>query len=652
MESFIQYKYLKRLLPLLLIALDGLIIYFIYFPNVFIGFDLQRDIERTRALIGGTPLFVGPDFTLGDYVYGPFYYLLLSPLVVFTSSVFSIALAHCFSRCIGCVLSATLLEREQKVPFFYGYCFFSASTLLLTVTMKANNASLLFAVGSILLYVAFLPFKNALIKVFFLSLLLSLSFQLHTSVLVFTPLIISIYILRTHSQQYLKKIVYGLTGFVIPLIPYAIGRINSFMDYPLNGPIFFKAEVDIHKPSMWQQVLPKVLSLDFDAVFTKFPFLGLEILVLFFFLFFKVSRFVKWGRPLSSFYRKLGIINCALLLAMSPWIFFNHWYRYYILLMLLPLFLLLVDIYHSVLLKINYLPFRIGVFLIFCSSLNLQILLSEDITRYPTTSVRSLKRFCHYFNDEKVSFQDVQKNTYEILEPDTIGSIFMSQECFKYSRSQKNLHSKYLYIAKKNLRFSSLDSYIAGLPEEARTLYGSQKPSIAYEDSFSVLYRWSSAQELEVVEATNIVDRSLLDPGIGKKASLDKIRQLYGDIIYTQSLCKYFFYCDLYLAANFAKKSPKVYFLSPLLALKDAGPVISGEIENLVLHYSCDGVLSSARVFSRFGVVHDSAYGRSALSPLSITLPSSCQNIKVHSVDFEKLSLKIFDRIYENVKAL
>ncbi|MCC6137823.1 MAG: hypothetical protein IT287_04275, partial [Bdellovibrionaceae bacterium] len=485
-----NWKSYLACLPILLIVLDALLIFNVFFPKVFIGFDLQRDIQRTQALLGGTLLLSGPDFSLADYAYGPFYYLLMSPLVWLTGNIFFVAIVHCLSRCIGTAIIAKIMENELKVPFFYGYCFVAASSYFMTVMLVANNASLLLTIGAVLFYVALYPFKNQIFKICLLSLLAGLFLQIHTSVILIVPLLIAVYSQKGTSGMLFKKASYAGVCFVLTFIPYAIARINSVYGYPMAGPIFFSPESFMAKPSMTAYIFERVYNWAFDGNIVHYPVLGLQIIILFFYLFIRVMINYKSRDNLGSFHFKVLMVNCMLLLIMAPWVFFNHWYRYYLLLFILPVMILLTDLYRIIFLKINNIFLRLFLFLMICVCMASNPLIERDVTRYSSTSVQSLKQYCEYFNNEQVSFKDMRSNTFEILEVESVGSVFLAEQCFKYKDSSQKIKFKYLFVSKKRLEGLPIDELVAGFPQHIQKLYPSGKSSVAFENAYAILYKW------------------------------------------------------------------------------------------------------------------------------------------------------------------
>ncbi len=642
----------SHFLLLVFVLLDLAFLFLVNFPSVEINPYLLRDMDRALLALQGHFIWVGPDFTSGSFTPGPFYYFTILPALAFVASPFALVAYVMLVKVFSQLIFSLSFSRVLKVPTTVLYLVMSSSAFLLERFIWVNNSSLIAPFVQILAVLAIFFWRSTERKkdIWLLSLIGLLaggSIQIHFSMVFVLPaLIMLIQTKGKKSGHSVQDSSLFIAATLIPMLPFLIVYLNDHYLHMFSGPIFFKNELGIHEFVIdWGRIFIKRW-----RVFHELNIFNLEVILIYFYivlralwtLWQRVFKKLSWG-----FSDKLSIYMGLTALAFAGWILSGSYMRYFTVLFVGALALLISDSYHFL---SRYFPkksWTISVFLLICLTVR------AEFYQFPKnlglqgkceSCIFQMKSVCGYFNSQKISYEQFVKSTYELFPKDSHGSLAYLRYCFDQKEgihSQSNL--RYLFVDSDFLKEPKLlKQTIDKMPLEVRSLYsGKESLKVEVQEIGFTLFSIFSDFPLEPEEQlTNLTYSYQFDPASGQNFILDTLR-LRGEQVYKASFCSSPVYCDLFIAASMKERQLRLYFASRAFQTKTSLLPIFGRMRNLKIEVLCDDKPQIISVVSSLGLIAESDQNETFFTPLRLARSMECKSWSLKSVHVDSLELSM-----------
>ncbi len=640
-----EVKSNHRIVLLLFLAFCEILIhFFITLPGSQVNIYFLRDINRSLELLNGHFIFVGPDFTSGHFLFGPFFYWLLAPVTFFSASPVVVAGYFFTIKVTAQILFSDYFARNLKIPFLFIYLIISSVPFFCFPLSWPNNAALIapaIQFACIGVY-SFYSNKFSLRLLVVNSLLLALLMQIHFSLALLWPFYITIVFLKEQeSKLRVKYLCILFLTFLLSLTPFIVSILAAYFSTGW-APIIFSSDLGIfYFFRNWAELLVKHI---FNAkIFELATYRGKEYFFDLFFVYIYLILRGLWhyfNRKYNSKLEMYCIITVIIALFFVPWLFTDT-YRYLIPVYSFSLFIFMYDLslFISKSKRKKILFIAIGLIVAFMGrALNYTRSLNLKNEQACFSCFAQLQTICDYFNSKNISFEEFSSRTYQIVNRINEGGLYSAEYCFdKRVGISKEEHASYLFISSSE----SLENSLENLPPEIRTKFKLASLRLEVNRPGFKLFKqnnledWTDQTQQRLSNLTNPYE---IDPAFGVLGVERKLGRSDNEIFFSR-LCRLPFFCDVFIVKRNVPDGLNLYFHSRLFqSIYLLKPVV-GFAANLSVDFKCDTKVLSMRVASRLGTFENYFQNQTLFMPIGAYQKVKCSSVELLAITIEKLEI-------------
>lgn len=600
-------------------------------PHMEVNPYLMRDILRATALLSGKIIFVGPDTIGGGYSPGPFFYILLAPILVLSSSYKFVCLCFLLLRLPAHFYLSALMERITKTPAWFFYLGYLLFLLFLTALFWPTNASfveILFPFGIYVSYRFFQSTGSAELKYWVLSAFcVGLASQVHYSMLHWSFLFLILLIQkRKGAISFLIYLALYFFSLAVACAPFLYFKwLNHLHPEIMTG--LFPNHLDLSFfTNRWRYSYRQLFSFDWSKISER----RIEAIFISLYLGYAAIAWPLLAKKQFPSYL-YSLVLCALIIVALH----GGWtlgilaidgeppHRYLELAYCFAVLPLMAELWPLTLRPVvGKLLIAFCFFMLGHHAYALWAKLPDRLD-YNNITLSDMDSLCAHFNERHVNFLTFRFNAFEIQDPLRNESSFeLLGHCFM-QKGPLNLEHPYRYLLVKKSKTP---------PDFWPPLWQKQE-ELELETKNFFLYKRTATEGAREIFSTNLNFSYDIDPAILNNSESPHLPTgLYDELtegtdIYEARLCDHPALCSAFLFVRAEKDHVNVLLVSRSLQTKWAMPPMPIHLTNVKLQYLCGSEENSTLLAASIGTDDIKRQNRTVNPPL-LFAKSKCERFR------------------------